>query len=218
MAKEFATGAQVVDMMTRKRPEAVVESTRDSLVIDGKLIEGAWKNVKAMEMVAKDGLVTPHKAKVRACYDKENLYIAFELQEKKTDKLKVDGKTRDFGEMYLDDCVEFYVMKDNAKMGGFQFIVNAAGVMWDASITENGSRDSTWNSAATSAAAIFGDKVFIEISIPLADINVRPGDTVYANFYRSRVVDEGQEFACWSPIFKHSHLSPEYFGKLTLKK
>ena len=120
--------------------------------------------------------------------------------------------------MYLDDCVEFYVMKDRTKMGGYQFIVNAAGVLWDASITENGSRDSKWNSAAASAAAIVGDKIFIEISIPLADIDVKAGDAVYANFYRSRVVDEGQEFACWSPIFKHSHLSPDYFGKLTIKK
>ena len=217
MAKEFATGAKVVDMMTRKLPEAVVPFTKDIIAVDGKLTESAWKNVKPMDMVAKDGLVTPHKTKVMTLYDSKNLYIAFELSEKKTDKLKVDGKTRDFGEMYLDDCVEFYVMKDNTKMSGFQFIVNAAGVLWDASITENGSRNSKWNSAATSAATIVGDKIFIEISIPLTDIGVKAGDEVYANFYRSRVVDEGQEFACWSPIFKHSHLSPDYFGKLTLK-
>ena len=217
MAKEFSTGSQVVDMMTRKLPEADAPFTRDTITIDGKPIEKAWKDGPVMEMVAKDGLVTPHKTKVMVRHDKNNLYIAFELQEKKTDKLKLDGKERDFGDLYLDDCVEFYVMKDNSKNGGFQFIVNAAGVLWDASINDNGSRNSEWNSAATSAAAIFGDKIFIELAIPLADIGVKPGDEVYANFYRSRVVDEGQEFACWSPIFKHSHLSPEYFGKLTLK-
>ena len=217
MVKEFSRGAQVVEMMTRKLPEAAAPSTRDTIVVDGKLTEGVWKSVPKLEMVAKDGLVTPHKSKVMVCHDINNLYVAFELQEKKTDKLKVDGKERDFGEIYLDDCVEFYVMKDRNKMDGFQFIVNAAGVLWDATITENSSRNSAWNSAAVSAATVFGDKVFIEISIPLADIGVKAGDVVYANFYRSRVVDEGQEFACWSPVFKHSHLSPDYFGELKLK-
>ncbi|MBO4344249.1 MAG: DUF4838 domain-containing protein [Victivallales bacterium] len=217
MAKEFATGAQVVDMMTRKLPEADVVPTSDTIVIDGKLIENAWKGVKPLEMVAKDGLETPHKSKVLACHDNDNLYIAFELQEKKTDKLKLNGKTRDFGDLYLDDCIEFYVTKDRKKMGGYQFIVNAAGILWDASINENSSRNPDWNSAATSAAAIYGDKIFIELSIPLVDIGLKAGDAVFANFYRSRVVDERQEFACWSPVFKHSHLSPDYFGTLTIK-
>ncbi len=217
MAKEFATGAEVVHMMNLKPPKSNALYTKEAVAVDGKLAEKTWTEGAVMEMVAKDGRETPHKSKVIARFDDENLYLAFELQEKKLDKLKVVGKTRDFGDIYLDDCIEFYYIKDEKEKTGFQFIVNAAGTLWDATINSNSSRNSDWNSSAKAAATTGDGRILIELSVPLADLGVKAGDTMLVNFYRSRVVDERQEFACWAPIFRHGHLSPEYFGTLTLK-
>lgn len=218
MANEFATGAEVVYKMTLKSPEGKILRTSDAMTVDGKLDEKTWSQGGVMEMVRKDGLDTPYKTQIMARHDGEKLYLGFVLTEKKMDKLRIKGTERDHAEMWLDDCVEFYIMDNDTDMTGKQFVVNAGGYFWDAAITENTSRDRAWNCNGQSAVSISGDKLYIEIAIPMAEVGLKPGDKILANFYRSRVVDEAQDFAGWSPIFTHSHLSPKYFGTLTLDK
>lgn len=218
MANEIATGAKVVQAMSVKSPEEKALFTSEAVSVDGRLDEKTWNDGAVMEMVRKDGLETPYKTKVMARHDGKKLYLGFILTEKKMDKLKIKGRVRDFGDMWLDDCVEFYIMKNSEDMCGRQFVVNAGGYFWDASINGNTSRDTSWNCDGESAASIDGDKLYIEMSIPLAALELAPGSRVPVNFFRSRVVDEGQDFACWSPIFTHAHLSPKYFGWLTLEK
>ena len=89
--------------------------------------------------------------------------------------------------------------------------------MWDAEIVDVHTRKTEWDSGAETAVKVSGNRICIEIAIPKASIGVADGGSLKANFYRSRVVDEGQTFAAWSPIFEERHYKPERFGTIVLK-
>ena len=118
--------------------------------------------------------------------------------------------------MYLDDCVEIFFMSGDDE--AHQFIVNAAGQLWDAIRKIGAPIDASWNCPGIQVASrIDGDKITLEVAIPMAEIGLKRGDRVRANFYRSRVVDENQQFAAWSPVFVDDHLTPERFGTLVIE-
>ncbi len=110
--------------------------------------------------------------------------------------------------------MEIYLANQNGKE--FQFIVSA-GALWDAEIVDVHTRNIKWDSGAVSAVKINGNRICMEIAIPKTAIGVADGVSLKANLYRSRVVDEGQTFAAWSPIFEERHYKPERYGTIILK-
>ena len=121
--------------------------------------------------------------------------------------------------MYLDDGIEIFLMPHpNLPNTGFQFIVNARGLLWDAKRNEDRTISAEWNSQARSAVKVSKNRWCMEIAIPLADIGVVPGQKIKANFYRNRVLDKkGAKSTCWSPIMTEGHYTPSRFGTLEIE-
>jgi hypothetical protein len=141
------------------------------------------------------------------------------MAEPETDRLKTDGRVRDFPKMYLDDSIEIYLMThDTLPNSGYQFIVNPLGMLWDAKLNEDRTLETRWNSRAVAAAKVDKKRWTVEISIPLADISAAPGQKIKANFYRNRVLDKGgAKSSCWSPIMTEGHRTPSKFGTLIIE-
>lgn len=218
LQQEFAVGRQsLIAKVRSEKPEMLALNCADEIKIDGRLDEPTWQEGFGQAMVSKTGENTPFRTIVYARHDAQNLYFGFVLHEEKTDKLKVDGQVRDYPDMYLDDCLEIYMMKNDSD-DGLQFIVNAAGQIWDALRHRDGVIDASWNcEGAVAAVQIEGQRITIELAIPLAEAGFKPDEKIAANFYRSRVVDEFQKFAAWSPTMADFHFIPERFGTLTLE-
>ncbi len=217
MQEEYGQGRRSIIVMAREnKPEMTALACQDAIRVDGLLDEATWKEGKGEPMVTRMGENTPYRTVVYSRHDNDNLYFGFVLHEEKMNKLHIEGNTRDYPELYLDDCVEIYLMPEDRD--GYQFIVNAAGVLWDALRFDNGSIDAKWNcEGAQAAVQIDGKRITIEVALPLAPLGLKGGDSVRANFYRSRVVDENQQFAAWSPTFSEGHFNPPQFGRLTLE-
>lgn len=217
MQKEYGEGRRSLIVMARdEKPEMPAIATDEAIRVDGILDEATWKAGLGQPMVTRTGENTPFRTLIYARHDAATLYLGFVLHEEKIDKLHVAGQTRDFPDLYLDDCMEIYFMKDQGD--GYQFIVNAAGVLWDALRFSNGSMDVAWNCEGAQAAAhIDGRRLTLEVALPLAALGYKVGDRIPTNFYRSRVVDEKQQFAAWSPTFSLGHFTPEQFGTLVIE-
>ena len=215
MANEFANGRRTLIVMVRNEtPELVSLRTDEKMKIDGVMDEATWSLGNGSPMVTKTGETTPHRTYIYSRHDVNNLYFGFILYESKPDKLKVTSRKRDYRYIYEDDCIEIYLENQNGK--DYQFIVSP-GALWDAEIVDVHTRKTEWDSGAETAVKVSGNRICIEIAIPKASIGVADGGSLKANFYRSRVVDEGQTFAAWSPIFEERHYKPERFGTIVLK-
>ena len=220
LAEEFAIGRETVVVMVRsKPPEMTALKETERIEIDGLLSEKTWSKGKGAFLVGYCGESTVANTILYCRNDGDSLYIAFVMAEPETDKLKTDGKIRDFPKMYLDDSVEIYLMThDNLPNSGYQFIVNPLGQLWDAQLNENRTLETRWNSGAKAAARIERKRWTVELSIPLSDINVAPGQKIKANFYRNRVLDKGGAISsCWSPIMTEGHRTPSRFGTLIIE-
>ncbi len=215
MAKEFANGRRTLVVMVRnEKPELASLKTDDKITVDGVMDEATWSLGQGSPMVTKTGETTPHRTFIYSRHDANNIYFGFILFENKPDKLKITGRERDYKYIYDDDCVEIYL--ETLKGNEYQFIISPA-ALWDAVITDSSSRDTKWDSGAECAVKINGNRICMEIAIPKAAIGIAEDASVKANFYRSRVVDEGQTFAAWSPIFQEMHYKPERYGTILLK-
>ncbi|MBQ6470844.1 MAG: DUF4838 domain-containing protein [Victivallales bacterium] len=216
MAKEFANGRRTIVTMARnQKPELVSLKTNEKMVMDGVMDEETWNLGQGSPMVTKTGETTPHRTLIYSRHDAQNLYFGFILHEGKPDKLKVTGHERDYRRIYEDDCMEIYLQTPNGK--DYQFIISP-GALWDAVIDAFHARDIRWDSGAEYAVKISGQRICIEIAIPKESLGIADTDSLKANFYRSRVVDEGQTFAAWSPIFEEKHYKPENFGTIRLEQ
>ena len=214
MQKEFDNGRRTLVVMVRnEKPVLDALETQEPIKVDGILDEPTWSEGKGAFMVTKMGENTPHRSFVLARHDGRNLYFDFVLHEERMDKLKVTGHARDFKNIWQDDCVEIYLYHPNGK--GWQFIVSP-GAVWDAEILPDQSRRLAWDSGIVVSRSIQGKRFVLEMSIPLAVVQAERGSSFKANFYRSRVVDEGQSFSCWSPTFTEKHDLPERFGILNI--
>ena len=215
MANEFSNGRRTLVVMVRnEKPELISLKSDNKINVDGVMDETTWSLGQGSPMVTKTGETTPHRTFIYSRHDADNLFFGFILYESKPDKLKVTGRERDYRYIYEDDCIEIYLANQDGKE--FQFILSP-GALWDARIPDVHTRDIEWNSGAEYAVTISGNRICMEIAIPKAAIGVADGASLKANFYRSRVVDEGQTFAAWSPIFEERHYKPERFGTIILK-
>ncbi len=220
LAKEYTQGRETVVVMVRnKPPEMTALKESEAIKIDGLLSENTWYKGKGAFLVGYCGERSEVNTMFYSRNDGENLYIGFVMAEPETDRLKTAGKVRDFPSMYLDDSVEIYLMPhENLPNSGYQFIVNPLGMLWDAKLNENRTLETKWDSGARAAAKVDKKRWTMEISIPLVDINVRPGQIIKANFYRNRVLDKvGAKSSCWSPIMTEGHRTPSRFGTLFIE-
>jgi hypothetical protein len=206
-------------MVRNKPPEITALKETEQIAIDGLLSEKTWCKGKGAFLIGYCGENTTANTQFYCRHDNALLYIGFIMAEPNVDRLKTEGKVRDFPSMYLDDSVEIYLMThDNLPNSGYQFIVNPLGMLWDAKLNENRTLDAKWNSGAKAAAKVDKKRWSVEISIPLADIHAVSGQIIKANFYRNRVLDKsGATSSCWSPIMTEGHRTPSRFGTLIIE-
>ena len=130
--------------------------------IDGKLGDAVWAGAARIE-----GLVTvsgapgrPH-TRARICFDDRALYLAIECEGAPA---ATPLRERDRG-AWKDDCIEVWIDPTGRGKVSYQFIVSAAGSIYDAkrkAAAGDASHDPEWRHAVGSA----GDQWTVEMSIP----------------------------------------------------
>lgn len=166
--------------------------------IDGKLDDDCWSSSVPGELVHHFQHATRRKTGhtfVHVCYDEDALYVAFDCHEQRMDKLRTDAHGRD-ADLWFDDCVEVFLHRlDDAPDYFRQWMISAAGVIYDG----DKQQAEAWNSSVTAAANRRSNGYGVEIAIPWQDLGgpLQTDREFLANFVRNRATDCNRYLWSW---------------------
>lgn len=167
----FWVNAQEADSIFRKKIHLV--KTNDAPKIDGILDDAAWADAPIatdfVERQPNNGKPIPDslRTEVKIVYDDRGIYFGATMFDPEPEKILKELTERDG--IGNDDF--FFVLLNgyNDRQQSLQFIVTAAGVQYDAKMT-NGNEDSSWNGVWYSSVKINTDSWVAEIFIPYSEI------------------------------------------------
>ena len=188
-------------------------------VLDGRLDDPCWQ-----EAAVGTGFVTPQAGKPVACqttfrvvYDAENIYFGVRAEDPDARKAKCRHVEHD-GPLWGDDCIEIFLEPERRGMEYVQVIANCRGAVWDGHATQMGiSMDSSFETGASAAARIEDDHWSVEVAIPFAGLNLRPGAGARwgMNVAREKKTDP-PKLSCWLQTGADKFGIPGKFGVLEL--
>ena len=110
-------------------PEYAVKSTKEKIVVDGKLSEPAWSQAAPITLMFPWDFQTGKKQKttVKLIRDADTLYVGYEAED--TD-ITATYENRD-DPTYKDDCVEIFIKPSQETDSYFGMEMNARGVLYD---------------------------------------------------------------------------------------
>lgn len=180
--------------------------------IDGRLNERAWAN--AVEVagftVSGSAKLAPVQTVMRLLYDDKNLYLGVKCVEPHLSALVTKVHVHD-GPVWRDDCVEFFIDANHDHATYWHFIVNSAGVRYEAF-----KLDSTWTVPWEAATSKGPNAWYVEAAIPFASLGVappRPWEIWGFNLDRERRAGGPTQLYNWADVHGVFN-SPSLFGHL----
>ena len=221
-------------------PESVYKVVRlkKPMNIDANWNKQQWKNIKALEITNYMGKVPAFKpvAKAKMMYDKENLYLIFQVQDRYvrclTDKIN--------GPVYKDSAVEFFFSPDqNMPLTYFNLETNCGGtpLLHYNLVPRKDSRqleidDIKKVEIVTSLPKVIDPEMSepvtwtIEYKIPIAVLEKygtitcpEKGVEWRANFYKIAENSSNPHYITWSIVEndKPNFHMPKFFGKIVFE-
>jgi len=157
------------------------------------------------------------KTDARIGYDDKNIYFRIFCHDKKTKAILRKHKKRD-SYVFMDDAVEIFISPKLEKDGNYkQYVVNAAGVLFDGAKGKDALGES-WNGNAKSRARIEKGKGWlVELAIPFTDLVSKPAKS--SDFWRINICRDYRgmvSLSQWRPTYSTFH-APGLFGRMTFE-
>ena len=167
----FSAYSQSEDSIPRKK--ITIPRITVAPKIDGILNDAAWQNAPIatdfVERMPNNGkpISDSLKTDVKIVYDDLGIYFGATMKDPEADKILKELTERDG--IGNDDFFFILLNGYNDRQQSLQFIVTAAGVQYDAKMT-NENEDSSWNGIWYSAIQINDDGWVAEIFIPYSEV------------------------------------------------
>ena len=216
----------------------IASQIESNIKVDGVLDENAWENIekitlkinKTGEVVSDNSIMTW----VKACYDEQNFYIAFECNDP---DIWSEYTKRD-EHLWKNEVVEVFVDTDDNPNTYYEIEVSPKNVLFDAYVVKPAQIDvddiiKFDMQGIQTAVSVDGTlnmredidrKWTVEIAILFADMNKEEGrinsdsESWRLNFYRiNRDMDQESIGYAWSPTAANFHV-PSKFGVLKFQK
>lgn len=193
--------AQTQDSIPRKKLS--ITRITEAPKIDGILNDAAWQNAPIatdfVERQPNNGKPIPDslKTEVKIVYDDLGIYFGATMKDPQPDKIPKELTERDG--IGNDDF--FFVLLNgyNDRQQSLQFIVTAAGVQYDAKMT-NEDEDNSWNAVWYSAVQINDEGWVAEIFIPYSELRFPNKDIQVWGLNMEREFRRTRTRYSWSPI------------------
>lgn len=123
---------------------------------------------------------------VKLGWDSSSLYIQFICQEPELNKIRAKQKERD-SMIFVDDCVELFLMPPEEKGNYFHIAVNSLGAIYDAK-----NFDKSWNGKYEAKTEQTNDSWILSLKIAWKELGgiPRKGQIWKVNFCRSRTLNK----------------------------
>ena len=185
-------------------------------VLDGRLDDAAWASAPAaggfVQRGPQPGAAATAATEVRVLYTEGALIVGARLADN-PDSIAAQLSRRDDGRTYSD---WMFVMldSDDDNRSAYVLGVNPRQVQQDFILSEDGSRDATWDAVWEVRTAVDSAGWTAEFRIPLSQLRFSPGRTTWGvNF--QRVLARREEAAYWAPIPPDAPGFVSRFGTLT---
>lgn len=172
--------------------------------IDGILDEADWALVEPatdfIQFNPTEGEPATQRTEVRVLYGANAIYVGAMMFDDNPGGIRKYLARRD----EINGADFFLVVFDsyNDLQTGYEFMVTAAGVQWDALATPN-NEDSSWDAVWSSEARITPDGWIAEMEIPYSQLRFSEGETSWGiNFVRE--IQRNGEKDFWAPITREN--------------
>ncbi len=176
----------------------------DGIEVDGVLDEADWAQVEPatdfIQFNPTEGEPATQRTEVRVLYGSNALYIGAMMYDDDPDGIRTYLSRRD----QVNGADFFLVAIDsyNDLVTGYEFMVTAAGVQFDAIATIN-NEDSSWDAVWSSAARVTAEGWVAEMEIPYSQLRFSEGETSWGiNFVRE--IQRNGEKDFWAPITREN--------------
>lgn len=197
----FSIFSQSIDSIARKKINIIRIS--EAPKIDGILNDAAWINAAIatdfVERVPKNGFPIPDslKTEVKIVYDDLGIYFGAKMNDPNSDQILKELTERD--QIGNDDFFFILLNGYNDRQQSLQFIVTAAGVQYDAKMT-NEMEDASWNGVWYSAVQINEDGWTAEIFIPYSELRFPNKSVQVWGLNMEREFRRSRTRYTWSPV------------------
>lgn len=194
------------------RPRAALPSSAVAVAVDGVLDEACWATAGVVAPMQREsgGGESVVATRVLALAAPDALLLAAICPEPKPEAIVAKATAHDEDQVYLDDCLEFFVEPVKGFGDYLHLIVSAGGLRYDGRNT-----DKAWNGAWTAAVKRTPEGWTVEARIPWATLGLagppKAGEGLGFNVGRLRNADG--ESSQWSLTSGSSH-QPARFGTL----
>ena len=206
-----------VDTIPRFFADAVSLAEGQSISIDGRLDEAAWKHTGMHLQNITGG--NSDKSQVWVTHDATNLYLAFNFSEPKMGSVRAPKRSATDTDLWKDNGIEFFLNPDCSRNSYYHIILSSSGNWLTKRYVKHGiSRiASEWSPDLDVTVVCSEDSLRGELAIPLADLEVQAMEVIVLNINRHQVREsEADQYYSWSPFLNRQLTSmfhdPDNFG------
>lgn len=215
-AQNLLVAGNPADTVYQQRNYNTKKVSGEPPVIDGKLDDAAWDAVdwssNFLVFQPKEGKVPDQKTAFKILYDDKNLYVGIRAYD--TDPSKI-VKRLDRRDNIDGDFVAFMVDSYFDHLTAFEFDVNAAGVIYDAYISNDfDNEDESWDPVWFVKTNIDAEGWTAEMRIPLSQLRFSDAPDQTWGIEVLRREHRNGEMSMWRLISKSSNGFVHQFGEM----
>ena len=185
-------------------------------VMDGKLSDGLWKNIKPMRIELDKDTANVFKtgADLYLARYKNDLYIGIRCEEPLMNK-NMDSGRLPTSPVWDENCIDLFFATPQKQV--YQLVFNSLGTA--RSFKKEGAKNIPWDAKAVIKTFRGKDFWSAEVKLPLTAMSQSKdflGDIWGMNFCRARRTVAPDQYSCWSPTFGDFN-RPERFGRIVIK-
>jgi hypothetical protein len=188
------------------------------VTVDGLLAEAVWQNGNAVTDFKQrdpiEGGVPSQRTEVRVAYDDDAVYVGARCYDAHPESLLVRLSRRDVS--VPADRFSIYLDPYHDKRTGYYFLVNAAGTLFDGTLSNDGWEDNSWDGVWDAKTKVDDQGWTVEMRIPYSQIRFqRAAQHVWGiNFRRVVARNSEEDFLVYQPKKESGFVSrwPELHG------
>lgn len=218
MLSAAVTAAAFADSTSTTAPAVVAVRLGSPVTIDGDLSEPVWKGDHAVTGFKQrdpvEGATPSQKTEVRVAYDDDAIYVGARLYDTAPDSILVRLSRRDVS--IPADRFSIYLDPFHDKRTGYYFLVNAAGTLFDGTLSNDGWEDSSWDGVWEARTRVDQQGWTCEMRIPYSQIRFQRAERYVwgVNFRRVIARHNEEAFLVYPPKSESGfvHLWPDLVG------
>ena len=175
-----------------------------ALSLDGRLDERVYETVAPVtdfvQQEPDEGALATDQTEVWVLFDADTLYIAARCWSEEPDRIVANEMKRDATGMFGNEIFAVVLDTFYDRRNGFNFITNALGGLFDATITDERTPNLDWNTVWDVQTSRFEQGWTLEMAIPFKSLRYRSGPTQIWGINFQRRVASKNEASFLTPI------------------